>query len=884
MGTWRFHNVTTNADFWPLLDSISVVNQQPCALATFTGRIVGSDDLSEEDEVQVLYAADDITFATIFAGNVSVFTEAHIEPIAEPAVYEFSAQDFTALLDKTGQGTLGNRTVTESITNRVTWIMGQGNDFGITTTGVDSIATLIGPFDYRSMSKQAALAQVAAVAGAVYYVNADKDLQFYLADTVIAAPFELSTPASPPTSYPYRGFRRVKDVTDRADEVVAYNSDLTQFVVRTRVGAPSASLRKRTALATDLVSDTDLAAAADIELERIGTPQQMASLVCWQPGLASGQTVHITNPTHSIDDDFVISEVRATYLDTNPQEVGGAGGDAEFTISVSDRLLCIPQITQARSGASTPDCNDTSPFLLALPTDMTSNLSMARGQAGMHIYAPGVDHLVAVSCAGQLVRENDAVASGFVQYLRHEPSIYTGLLLGDRVLYLDPTLGAYGDVRWALNYNVEAADVMDVRKAWLALNLPGGWIVTRDTGAEPDISCDGDDLLFSATSAETWIELHSPSGGPWAGGADFDMLVSGFMFSAFCDAVLSFALGDAGSDAPKVAINISRSPDEVYITVDGKVTFQTSADLGLAINTRYNFRWQHKPSLGYSRARLWLASGSEPGTWNATRDPSADDPASSTDLVVFIQNNDAGAAIAIRAGNLSFDGTTYDNFARTTTSPDMGGPSGDASTTALQSRSLVDGSLVDSDGLDNGYSHTIRRTPNGQHVFVEGEGTTLFRYSKGCVLEDTITIADWGDGWDDWNVANDYTIYRLKDGHLFAYATDGSLIYDFDLQTDYDYYFASNAQGYGQQLVTAADGYIRAAGQKGSNPATSKGQVLTIDRLSGTVINEHLFEGSASADGGGGQVIALAQHGVGWWACGVDNSVAPWVVGRIPGL
>ena len=510
MGTWRFHNITTDTDFWPVLESINITDSQPCALSVFSGRIVDDDALSDEDEVEVLYAADDVTFVRIFGGFVSIQTDAHIEPIAEPGVYPFSARDYTTLLEDTIL--TADRDVTESVEDRVLWIMGQGNDFGVTTGGVAAIATMIGPGKYKLKSKRQALDEVAAVGLAVFYVDRTKDLQFYPYDDVIAAPFDLVTPASSPTSYPYRAFTRAKDATDRADVVLAGNSDGTIIATRTRPGAPAASLRKQRAIVTDLESFTDLEAAADAELVRIGLAQQDGSLVCWQPGLFSGMTVHITNPTHGIDDDFVISGVSARYVDPNPEAVGGEGGHAEFTISFADRLLCIPQRDQALPSPTKPDCSDCTRTVAILPSGMDENLSLAEGRGGMHVY-DGTD-LAKYNCAVQLVAGPSTTSAADLNVIYHEP-VHEAIFAGDRAFYTG-AVGPHGDDRWTnASDAVTAGATMDIRRAWAVVNTSDTFLdsFTRADTTPP--------ALGTADSGETWAAATggADSSGTVAGGA-----------------------------------------------------------------------------------------------------------------------------------------------------------------------------------------------------------------------------------------------------------------------------------------------------------------------------------------------------------------------------
>jgi hypothetical protein len=870
MGTWRFHNVTTNADFWPVLDSISVTNQQPCELATFSGRIVGTDDLTEEDEVQVLYAADDVTFVKFFAGNISVLTLAHIEPIADPAVYEFSARDFTATLDDSGQGTLGNRNVTENADDRVAWIMGQGNDFGITLSGVTE-TTPVGPFDYTSMSHREALAQVAATVGAVFYVNFDKDLQFYDAESVIAAPFDLATPASPTTSYPYRDFRLPRDATDRADEVVAYGQD-NIFAVATRVGAPAANLRKRRAITTDLTSLADLTNAAAIEVDRIGTPQIAGSLTCWQPGLSSGQTVHIVNPTHSIDDDFIISSISYSYRDTNPTAVGEPGGSVVISVSFSDRLLCIPRKDSSRSLTPTADCTDCTRTVTILPSGMDQNLSLAEGRDGMFVFNGTT--LAKYGCDMSL-NASATPAGHDLDYIDHEP-VYEAVLNGDAALYTG-TVGPFGDDRWSNGSEVvHAARVMDIREAWSVEIAADDWIVTLGTGA-PMLECDGTDVVYTSNGVGVdTAEMKHVGPGPWSDGS-WDLYITDIEFSAAHNNV-QFLWYVGANDERLCALIYSAGAWS--LEVEGTSTSNASAP-SLSINTNYTVRWQHTPSV--SRARIWASSGAEPGTWDVTRVSSGDTAASTDEFFQFFQNTTS--AVVQKVSALTFDGVVYDSFNRTTSSPDVGAPDGGGAggTAQLRRRAMTDGSLEAAVFLRYA-TFDIRVTPNRQHVMAilwDTDNGPFQRYSRTPATEGgEFSITGWATDLADWAIDDSYNVYKITtDGVLTRYDAAGSSVWSVDLNSLYGYLWPTrvafgSAYANGQTvLVTGSQVYVcgyigGAAWQTGG----SQGTVLILDRADGSLISQKVQQttgGNAAA-----QTLAMEFRGPCLWAAGAADGDA----------
>lgn len=885
MGSWRFYNVTEDADFWPVLSSINITNQQPCQLATFSGTIVDVDALSDGDEVQVLYAADDVTFVKQFAGFVSIETDAHIEPIAEPAVYHFSARDYTTLLDDTI--ITAERNVTESVTDRALWIAAQGNSFGITTGGIASIATLVGPFNYRLLSKTQAYEQLQSVSGVLFYVDFDKETQLYPATDVIAAPFDLVTPANPPTSYPYRAFTRSKDRTDQADEVIVGTQD-GLFVTRTRGGAPAANLRKQRAITTDAVTAADLELVGDAELDRIGLPMQDGSLVIRQPGLQSGMTVRIVNPTHSIDADYIISSVSVRHVDPNPETVGGDGGRAEFTISWADRLQCIPQrdlsFTPPSNDGGGDDCQTCVKQVALMPSGFEGgNVILARGQSGTHAFDG--TRLAHYRCDLTQVRTNLTVTTGTGR-IYHEPFVDCPLVGGDVGLYLDEGLGSYGEERWNNGDAVSAAEVTDRRSFWVA-TAAGFETFTRitadtevgfsDDGHQwatesasippPTYSVDGADYVVGI-SGDNVLEsaaINALGPGPWSS-TPFTLSVRGITFSAVnidTTSVLVSAYGFGPTDGPSLIL--TRDNTGWRIRVHGSAGLD-QASVTINVNTRYDIEWEHDPASTVSRARVYPTGGSPPA-FQVTRDPTGD-TTTDDDLYMEIGISAASPApLTVKVSGIDFTGYT---------------------TPTLQRRRATTGELKQTVGLTLDAGVAVRRTPNGQHVYLiyADAASEMEKYSRLPALEAT-SVAAWGFDYTadptfiDWNADDEGFVYALFDDgtgnaavNKFTYPAIGgvwtTLLTAANLGTS-DPYRAptlATAGGNGQQIYLGRssggnhyDAYLRVVGYIGGADWTtgSDAVVITLRRSDGVIENVQRLGGDETTDAA--QAIAIHRAG-----------------------
>lgn len=889
MGTWRFHNVTQSANFMPFLGSVTITNQQPCQLATFDGEMYATEPIAEGDEVAVYYADDNVTEVKVFAGDVSVVTDAHEEPGGTPALLRFSARDFTARLDDTIL--TSKRSVSESATARVNWIMSQGNDFGIGTSGVASISDTIDAFDYTTQSRREALSQVAGVVAAVFYVDFNKELQFYPYDTVISAAFDLVTPASPPTSYGYRNFTMDRDVTDEPDVIFVQGDGVSRWVPN----APGGTDKARAVTASGVKSTAMLEKIGAAELLRTGTEQQSGSLETMTPGLNSGETVHITNPGHSINADFIISSVGIRPFMPN----GGDTWNALYSIDFADRLLCIPQIDTTRDTTITKDPTDPGSTPCdecqrrVVLTAIDSAISMTSSAKGnIHLYDG--TKLVKYTCSLDIIDSNDSAATT-LGYIRHEPGTHTSLSTGDEGLYGDPSQGDYGTTVYDISGDITpvSVDVSDRATFWVTTGVGGAseldeeftgggstddwgsglstrWIgeITSGTptwgvasgagwvqGGTGDTSVALNAYTRHGTVDVDWPDTYVNNNGG-GGGASTDHTgwpTDSAWTQTDWEMEARFRVIDKTADTAIWLLNYkgfgaaSANNNSVYIEPDGgeysivdKGGGLDSTTITLTDSAWYGIRWQRIGA--HARVRIWLYSGAEPSSWDL-------DVAKGSTVYSDFQLD-----------HVVFDDARVEwDYIRFFYAADGG----------LEYRSEEDGTLLASATLAVA-PESSRRTPDGQHIFVQQGNDSLVRYNRNLELEDTVTVSGFFPV-QDWNCDDQFNLERMSGNVLYRYHADGSLAWSTDLNAAEGYRFPSLAPsgGNGLQVYTGrssgngamADGYIRVVGYRGGATWTtgeSDAMLLIIRRSDGNVEDVRRWGGLA---GDHAQAMAIVAHG-----------------------
>jgi hypothetical protein len=142
--------------------------------------------------------------------------------------------------------------------------------------------------------------------------------------------------------------------------------------------------------------------------------------------------------------------------------------------------------------------------------------------------------------------------------------------------------------------------------------------------------------------------------------------------------------------------------------------------------------------------RIWLYSGAEPGTW---------------DLSVA-----KGSTVYsdFQLDHIIFDDARVEwDFIRFFYAGEGG----------LEYRSEETGVLLDSAALAVA-PESSRRTPDGQHIFIQQGTDTLVRYNRRLELEDTVTISGFFPV-QDWNADDQFNLFRLDGNVLYRYHADG---------------------------------------------------------------------------------------------------------------
>jgi hypothetical protein len=186
----------------------------------------------------------------------------------------------------------------------------------------------------------------------------------------------------------------------------------------------------------------------------------------------------------------------------------------------------------------------------------------------------------------------------------------------------------------------------------------------------------------------------------------------------------------------------------------------------------------------------------------------------------------------------------------------------------LEYRSEVDGSLINRVFL-SAAPDSMRRTPDGQHVFVKQGNDTLVRYNRRLELEDTVTITGFFPV-QDWNADDQFNLFKIDGNVLYRYHANGSESWAVDLNAETGYHFPSLAAsgGNGLQLYTGrssgngavADGYVRVVGYIGGADWTtgSDACLLVVRRSDGTIEDERRWGGDSSD---AAQAQAIVAHG-----------------------
>ena len=356
-GAWRFRNVTGAFDFQPTLESIQITQSNPEDVATFSCTVKDEDNtlvFNVEDKVWVTFDG-----TRIFAGHVKVRVRGQADETG-PRQYQLECQDYTAKLDDSIITRKKDRKQ-ETIRKRLRWIYSHLNyGMELDLSGVPSDES-IPAANYHGMSTLEAFEQVADERNLFMEVDFDEDadgtptLSFFRTITAVAT-FDLDNEAPDFSStFPYREFQDQDDSSDLATMVYVIPEDQQD-------AAWVVSTTQRATWGWQQSSFTDASIKGPNGVERIGgrfldefdQPLTEGSCVVHQPGLKSGQKIHIVNALWGLDYDRYITSVVITALDPH-DNAGEAYLKSEITFN--DRR-------KTRRRPSRPSQGDT-----AVPTD-----------------------------------------------------------------------------------------------------------------------------------------------------------------------------------------------------------------------------------------------------------------------------------------------------------------------------------------------------------------------------------------------------------------------------------------------------------------------------------------------------------------------------------
>lgn len=341
MGYWRLRNITKSVTSYPTLESLAVDDNRPCQVATFNGTIVdvaGTIDIDNEDEVAWQYSANNSSWTTVWAGKLTTVTlrDAGRTP---PRIYDLAGQDFTILLED--RVCTKKRALKEKARRRVRWIMDRfmpGIGIGGLATVTDSprMARIVDAYNYKGMTVREALEQVAGEIGATFYVDYDKQLVFFANPPTDRAPFDLSTDAVPPDTYPYWNFVQPQESKDLANAVRVQG----KRVVRWRKNDASIAAygrQERPINDPSIRTRRQARRFGDRVLNLMKSPIISGSLTMMEAGLLPIQIVGIANSDWGIDSDFRVTSTQTRFLNPNGPDDGD--GLIEVDVQYADRIV-----------------------------------------------------------------------------------------------------------------------------------------------------------------------------------------------------------------------------------------------------------------------------------------------------------------------------------------------------------------------------------------------------------------------------------------------------------------------------------------------------------------------------------------------------------------
>jgi hypothetical protein len=846
VGNWEFRNLTRDEALNLSLGSAQISNQQPCQLATFGGVVIDLEHsgigVAKGERVRARYTEDGLSYSTEFEGDVVDYGLAHLSRAdADPGTWSFSAQDYTARLDWTviTDEDRGNREVTETVTQRIEWIMGIAPLHGIGTAHVANITTEIGPYDYRGMSKLAALNQVKQFCLGLFYVDWDPvdpdanvgELHFFTeaAPESNPAPFDLSDdPVGDEKAYTELTFGPV-DQSVGVDRVYVKGKDVATWVP-TDGGADDVEAVVSSENITSLEQAEAIGALA---LAMWAEDHTQGALLTKHAGYKAGMQFHLIDTIHSIDADFVVTSVSPAIQTGNLEDDGGY---TEWGISFADRYACVSSIEdQLNNIIDTGGGDDGCHEVTLLPVGMESDLSITTG-GGTQLFCYDADDQLVKYKYDTLDRIwLSGAASSDTKIVTHQPGTWVPANLGNHAYRRDN-----GHLEWNISAQIDAlaAHVQDQRRFWLtgspALSTPSYVAYDHKNGttaiALPGAYSTGDLAIVFVRGAAG--ALAAPSG--WT--------VIGSDATAGLRTAVGYKFIAAGETTAARWTN--QSSISVLVLSNASAPGAASGDQGTVQPVDFN-----AAAGGMTVAFIGTAAGNVDNIAVAgmTNRSNGADPAFHL------------AGCATKVG--SFGGSTYTGggvHVRTWTLGVSGLVSGGGGTSitgkVLQSRNSDTGAFVAT--IDLGDDGDQIRTPySEQMVFVKQGTDTIEAYGRDLGSLGSFVVSGFFP-CGDWAVDDAKNIYRLSTaGVLKKYSWDGTLLKTIDLAARDGYEFPSGALsvftniGTGQQI--SVDELVRVVGTNAADEA----MILTIAKGTLDLKMKQRYGGEA-----GTSAIASAIH------------------------
>jgi hypothetical protein len=321
-GRWRFRNHTRDFDCFPTLESIGIEQQHPELSATLSCKVVDRGEgfaFQVKDEVRVTFAGE-----RILAGHIATVTRGTLGDESDTPTWVLEVQDYTGKLSD-AIVTRRRKRRKESARRRIRWILRYLTRRVWTLSGVDLSHvpdTHVEPYDYFGATIDEALSHVADELEGFYYIDLDNVFRWYQRTDAVPAPFDLDNTAPDyAATFPFREWSDTDDGVDLANAVLmepekrrysVWDKDPTSIVQygrHERFVSDSNVHRRRSAqrYAARALSETK-------------DPATEASLVCWQPGLWAGMTVHVEEGVWGVDADRYVSAVSISAVDPHDED------------------------------------------------------------------------------------------------------------------------------------------------------------------------------------------------------------------------------------------------------------------------------------------------------------------------------------------------------------------------------------------------------------------------------------------------------------------------------------------------------------------------------------------------------------------------------------